>query len=101
MGFQKLLHVRLLVIHLVPKHLVFQCPRTAVTLDGAFARIEQLAQVLIVEQPFPIEVFHLSELLARKGGDKLFVPVEAFHDLPHPIFKSGCIKWSIHREVDS
>ena len=84
MGSQELLHVRFFIVHLVPEHLVFQCPRTAVTLDGAFARIEQLAQVLIVKQPFPVEVFHLPELLARKRGDKLFVPVEEFHDLAHP-----------------
>ena len=40
---QKLLHVRFLVIDLVPEHPVFQRPRTAVTLDGAFACVEQFA----------------------------------------------------------
>ena len=30
-------------------------------------------------------------LLKYAEGDKLFVPVEAFHNLAHPIFKSGCI----------
>ena len=56
---QKLLHVRFLVIDLMPEHPVFQRPRIAVTLDGTLACIEQLAQALIVEQPFPVEVFHL------------------------------------------
>ena len=63
---------------------VFQRPRTAVTLDGTLARVEQLAQVLIVEQPFPVEVFHLFEFLARERGEQPLVPVEAFHYLPHP-----------------
>ena len=47
---QKVKHVILAVIGLLAKHLEAQCPLAAVTLQGAFAYLNQYSQFLIVEQ---------------------------------------------------
>ena len=98
MIFQEVLHVRFLVVDFMPQHLVAQRPRTAVALQRPFARLEQLAQVLIVQQTLAVQIFHLLDLLARKRGEQPLMAVEAFHDLLHPQLE--CFGVEYHKAGD-
>ena len=51
MGFNKTNYVRFLIVGLMVDHLERQFPGGTVTLQGAFADIEHLAQVVIIQQP--------------------------------------------------
>ena len=95
MIFQELLHVRFLVIDFMPQHLVAQRAGAAVALQRAFARLQELAQVLIVQQAFPVQIFHLLDLLARELREHLLVAVETLHDFRHPQLE--CVRVEYHK----
>ena len=79
-------HIGLLVVGLVPQAVVGKRTGTAIPLQTAFAYLEQEAQILIVEQPFTVQQFHLlqigGEVAPRQRGDEPLVPVKAVEDLP-------------------
>lgn len=48
---------------------ITQHPRTAVALQGLLARLQELAQILIVQEAFAVHVHRLLDLLARKRAE--------------------------------
>ena len=79
-------HVLLAVIGLLAQRLVGQCAYAAVALEGAFAYLEQHAQILIVEKA---DAFRDSGLfpLSLHRQQQFVLTVEPFHQLPHPALK--------------
>lgn len=98
MFFQELLYVRFRVIGFVPQLPITQHPRTAVALQGLLARLQELAQILIVQEAFAVYVHRLLDLLARKREEHPLVAVEAFHDLRHPQLE--CFGVEYHKAGD-
>ena len=76
-------HVLLAVIGLLAQRLVGQCAYAAVALEGAFAYLEQHAQILIVEKA---DAFRDSGLfpLSLHRQQQFVLTVEPFHQLLHP-----------------
>ena len=76
-------HVLLAVIGLLAQRLVGQCAYAAVALEGAFAYLEQHAQILIVEKA---DAFRDSGLfpLRLHRQQQFVLTVEPFHQLLHP-----------------
>ena len=76
-------HVLLAVIGLLAQRLVGQCAYAAVALEGAFAYLEQHAQILIVEKA---DAFRDSGLfpLSLHRQQQFVLTVEPFHQFLHP-----------------
>ena len=100
---KKLQHVLLAVIGLLAQRLVGQCAYAAVALEGAFAYLEQHAQILIVEKA---DAFRDSGLfpLSLHRQQQFVLTVEPFHQLLHPdVYKRQvgvCVKFR-HRMHDA
>ena len=79
-------HVLLAVIGLLAQRLVGQCAYAAVALEGAFAYLEQHAQILIVEKA---DAFRDSGLfpLSLHRQQQFVLTVEPFHHLLHPVLE--------------
>lgn len=98
MFFQELLYVRFGVVGFVPQLPITQHPRTAVALQGLLARLQELAQILIVQEAFAVHVHHLLDLLARKQGEHPLLAVKACDDFVHPSLES--FGFENHRSSD-
>ena len=79
-------HVLLAVIGLFAERLVRQRADAAVALQGALANLEQHTEVLVVEHLYTFQ--RIRGFAGRLQGKQQFIlPVEPFHQLPHPVLE--------------
>ena len=79
-------HVIFAVIGLLAQYLVRQCPYAAVALQRPLADLKQLAQVLIVKEPYLVR--HVIPFFrCFQGKQHLVLTVKPFKDGSHPLLK--------------
>ena len=85
MFFNKPYDIGFLIIGFVVYHLKGQLAGRTIALQGAFADVQHLAKVEIVQQH--IAIGKQCSALHRCGRLHLFEPVETLHNTPHPTVK--------------
>ena len=88
------MHFVELVIGLMIQQKIVKCSRTTVTLQGPFADVKEVAQVLVVQQMLTLFLMRSVQFLINLMHDQLqffVLSVEVFRDVSHHFQKSRVI----------